>query len=35
MNNDDDKLLAMWTNYEAVVASFRNLFELLWKNQTK
>ena len=35
MNNDENKLLAMWTNYEAVVASFRNLFELLWKNQTK
>jgi sugar-specific transcriptional regulator TrmB len=35
MNNDENKLLAMWTNYEAVVASFRNLFEQLWKNQTK
>jgi hypothetical protein len=35
MNNDENKLLAMWTNYEAVVASFRNLFEHLWKNQTK
>ncbi|MCJ7573056.1 hypothetical protein MUO93_02180 [Candidatus Bathyarchaeota archaeon] len=35
MNNEENKLLAMWTNYEAVVASFRNLFELLWKNQTK
>jgi sugar-specific transcriptional regulator TrmB len=35
MNNDENKLLAMWTNYEAVVASFRNLFEQLWKDQTK
>jgi len=35
MNNEENKLLAMWTNYEAVVASFRNLFEHLWKNQTK
>jgi len=35
MNNDDSKLVAMWTNYEAVVASFRNLFEQLWRNQTK
>jgi len=35
MNNEENKLLAMWTNYSAVVASFRNLFEHLWKNQTK
>jgi sugar-specific transcriptional regulator TrmB len=35
MNNEENKLLAMWTNYGAVVASFRNLFEQLWKNQTK
>jgi sugar-specific transcriptional regulator TrmB len=35
MNNDDSKLVAMWTNYEAVVSSFRNLFEQLWRNQTK
>jgi sugar-specific transcriptional regulator TrmB len=35
MNNDENKLLAMWTNYGAVVASFRNLFEQLWKNQAK
>jgi len=35
MNNEDNKLLAMWTNYNALVASFRNLFEQLWKNQTK
>jgi len=35
MNNEENKLLAMWTNYGAVVASFRNLFEHLWKNQTK
>ena len=35
MNNEENKLLAMWTNYGAVVASFRNLFEQLWKNQAK
>jgi len=34
MNNDENKLLAMWTNYEAVVASFRNLFEHLWNSPT-
>jgi sugar-specific transcriptional regulator TrmB len=35
MNGDDNKPLAMWTNYGALVASFRNLFEQLWKNQSK
>jgi hypothetical protein len=34
MNNEENKLLAMWTNYEAVVASFRNLFEHLWNSPT-
>jgi sugar-specific transcriptional regulator TrmB len=35
MNDKDNKLLAMWTNYGALVASFRNLFEQLWKTQGK
>ena len=35
MNSDENRLMAMWTNYGAVVASFRNLFEQLWKSQTK
>jgi len=35
MNNNENKLLAMWTNYEAMVVSFRNLFEHLWKNQVR
>ena len=35
MNHDENKLVGMWTNYGAIVASFRNLFDQLWKNQTK